>query len=142
MAKMPPRGRRQERRGPPVGYLKAEFADLQSAGCIQCETNELEPMFTALMLATRCNPCGGCPKWQQRGDECKAFRLYHSAWRNKQQARDRRIAEATQPRAKNSDNAKFYNLSVAQIAERLGISKSEVRRRKVAGTLSAPQEAL
>lgn len=58
---------------------------------------------------------------------------YHSAYREKQMERDRRIVEATGPCEKNGERWEGY--SVAEIANELRISKSEVRRRKVAGTL-------
>ena len=124
---------RHELRKRPVGCLRCDFDGLKKAGCIQCETDDLKPMFFALMMATLWNPCYGCPVWRDKGDQCEAFRRFHSAWHDKQLERDRRIVSATGPCQKNGE--KWEGYSVAKIAEELGLSKSEVRRRKVAGTL-------
>lgn len=109
----------------PVGTLSRDFDGLQLSGCIQAETEALLPLFIGLWTATRGNPCDGCPVWRDKGPACKAFQLHHTAYRDAEFRRTARIAQATQPDGE----------SVAQIAKRLGISKSEVRRRKVAGTL-------
>lgn len=121
------------RRQAPAGRLTPDFDGLRDAGCMQCESNDLRPMFGGLWAATSGNPCDGCPKWDSAGDQCPAFRKFHSAWREQQLARDRRIVEATGPCQKNGERWEGY--SVAEIASELKISKSEVRRRKVAGTL-------
>jgi len=38
-------------------------------------------MFEGLMIATHCNPCDGCPQWENIGPECECFREYHTAWK-------------------------------------------------------------
>lgn len=116
----------------PVGKLSSDFDGLQKAGCIQCEHDTLKPLFTALMAETNGNPCHGCPKWDSDGPKCPAFQKYHSAATSKA-SRSPGKPPATQPSVNNGQQ--YANKTVAQIAASLGISKSEVRRRKAAGTL-------
>jgi hypothetical protein len=109
----------------PQGMLNGTFVELFEAGCIQTSCDvytdvarafiEIGPRFHGVMTITSQNPCNGCPAYN--GGKCLAFQQYHSA-------HGRRTAQA-QP-----------SETVAQIAARLGISKSEVRRRKQAGTLN------
>jgi len=96
-----------------------------ACGCIQAENEALRPMFYSLMTLTQNNPCAGCPVWTDNGPNCKAFQKHHTAF---QAAR-----QATTPH--NVPSGPFMGMSIRQIAQQLGVSISEVRRRKVAGTL-------
>ena len=137
-----------------VGRLKGTFEDLHGAGCIQtlCDmyadvgdavkAGGLE-RFSGIMLLTRLNPCDGCPngtgmnfnpgKIITRVDQiqCSAFQKFHTMAVDSQLKSKRAIWNATTP--PGTDN--YPGLSVKQIAEKLGISKNEVRRRKQVGTL-------
>lgn len=120
---------------PPVGILEPHFDELQAAGCIQCESEGLRQMFNGLWAVTGRNPCNGCPIWETRGPTCEAFRRHHSAWKEAQLRSASDLRDATQPEDKNSSNPELFGLSVRAIAQKLGVSISEVRRRKAAGTL-------
>jgi len=122
--------RKPDRRKAPVGFLKPDFEGLQQAGCIQAD---MRPLFIGLYAATQGNICNGCPVWQEQGPECKAYQQYHSEALSKAVDRHQRIVQAVFPCDKNGD--KWHGYSVSQIAQELNISKSEVRRRKLAGTL-------
>jgi len=124
---------RFEHRKPPIGILANDFDGLQKAGCIQAELEVLRPMFRGLYVATSGNPCDGCPVWESKGPSCQAYKLYHSEARQQAHQRESRIASAVAPGNRNGD--RFAGMTVAQIAAELHVSKSEVRRRKVAGTL-------
>jgi hypothetical protein len=118
----------------PVGRLNGTFEQLGEAGCIQAESPELMPLFTQLMLATALNPCAGCPIWSENGPECVAFQRYHSAYRRAEETRQKAVRDATTPSNVPSGH-RFSGLTVRQIAGELGVSLSEVRRRKASGTL-------
>ena len=121
----------KDRRGiylPPQGFLNARYDKAQEAGCLQAEVGEV--MYGGLMLATRLNPCAGCPVWDSSGPRCQCFQKYHS---EAGLEHDRKLVAAIVPCVKNG--AKYEGMSIAEIAAELGVSKSEVKRRKVAGTL-------
>lgn len=125
---------RMKTRMPPVGRLTGSFEDLQAAGCIQAEMESLRPIFVGLMDMTNCNPCNGCPIWDQLGEDCKAFAKFHSyAIESRYQAKVE-LEQATTPHNIPSGH-EFQGMSVKQIAAKLGVSIGEVRRRKLAGTL-------
>jgi hypothetical protein len=115
------------------GKLEATFTQLFEAGCIQtgsdyCDTvDEAEKrharMFAAIFNATDYNPCDGCPINYK---ECEAFHKYHTFAKHQVTTREERIRKATTPPSGES---------VAQMAQRLGISKNEVRRRKHKGEI-------
>jgi len=113
----------------PKGQLKASFAQLMEADCLQAGA---APAFEYLMAATVNNPCAGCPVWCEKGPECKAFQLYHTAY-------SRPVKPEEQVVVKTSSNVPpehpLTGLSIKQIAAKLNISISEVRRRKISGTL-------
>jgi hypothetical protein len=113
--------------------LKPDFAGLKAAGCIQAESDLHEPLFQGLWAATRGNICDGCPKWESQGPQCKAYQQFHTEAIHRNRAQQARVAQAVSPGGKNGE--KWAGHSVAMIAAELGISKSEVRRRKTAGTL-------
>ena len=119
----------------PVGTLGGNFVELRVAGCIHCAGPELlcSPTFNFLMVVTNGNPCNGCPQWQTIGEKCTAYQLYHTEPQTKKLTGKQRIEEATKPGTKNGEN--YAGMSVAQIAAELGVSKSEVRRRKLGGVL-------
>jgi hypothetical protein len=114
------------------GRLKGSFEELHKAGCIQTGEDlplekakeAVEFLFNQLMLATRLNPCDGCPAFNE--GRCRAYLLFHTAQHELKRQRENRIQQATTPPGGES---------VAQIAKRLNISKSEVRRRKLRGDL-------
>jgi len=118
----------------PQGQLTGSFTQLMEAGCIQAENRELEPLFYALMLATMKNPCDGCPVWGNKGPECQAFQQYHTAYTQAIETQQQVIKEATTPSNVPAEHP-LAGLSVKQIAAKLNVSISEVRRRKAAGTL-------
>jgi hypothetical protein len=118
----------------PVGHLTGSFAQLNLAGCIQTETLDLAMIFRLLMLETNNNPCAGCPVWTQRGPECGAFREYHTAYAQGVKKQEQVIKDATTPSNVPAEHP-LAGLSVKKIAEKLGISIGEVRRRKASGTL-------
>ncbi len=119
---------------PPNGTLDGTFDQLQAAGCIQCELEQLRVLFIGLQSATRGNVCDGCPVWSQKGPACAAFSQYHSAARAVREDSERSLIKATTPQT-NSGNPELSCMSMKMIAEKLGISLSEARRRKAAGTL-------
>lgn len=113
----------------PKGHLEGDFNQLMEAGCIQAPVPETEPLFHLLMRATACNPCAGCPLWASRGPLCEAFVKYHSAYTPT-------TAFAVVVKKGNVPvGHPLEGLSVKQIAAQLGVSISEVRRRKASGTL-------
>jgi hypothetical protein len=118
----------------PVGQLAGTFEQLMEAGCIQAENRELEPLFYALMVATTRNPCDGCPIWNDKGPACAAFQQYHSAYHRAEEKQQQVIKEAMTP-SNVPPGHPLFGLSVKQIAEKLGVSIGEVRRRKVSGIL-------
>jgi len=118
----------------PQGQLVGTFEQLMEAGCIQAENREMEPLFYALMVATKMNPCDGCPVWSNKGPGCVAFQQYHSAYQCAEEKQQQVIKDATAPSNVPSGH-EFFGLSVKQIAEKLGVSIGEVRRRKARGTL-------
>jgi hypothetical protein len=69
---------------PPQGKLKASFDEAHEAGCLQAETNNptFRERFPLLMIALLCNPCDGCPIWEQDGPACECFQKYHTAMAN------------------------------------------------------------
>jgi hypothetical protein len=127
---------RHKRRGPdfswgddaaPAGILDAEFDQLKAAGCVQCEHEDLRPMFIGLIQATKGNVCDGCPAY--KGGTCPAFKQYHTG-------APRTVVSMPPPKKENvPEDHPLAGLSVKQIAAKLNISIGEVRRRKMAGTL-------
>jgi len=117
----------------PEGQLLGTFQQLMDAGCVQAEMPALLPLFFGLMALTNQNPCAGCPIWDNKGPECKAFQEYHSA-SARVIATQQVIKDATTPNNVPAEHP-LAGLSVKKIAEKLGISIGEVRRRKAAGTL-------
>ena len=114
--------------------LPLRFEDLFEAGCIQTHSDRFDNVddainegareyFFHIMQATFNNPCSGCPVTKEN---CKAYLTYHSEPGKLKCEASARHAKATTPPGGET---------VAQIAARLGISKNEVRRRKVSGTL-------
>lgn len=121
------------------GQLIASFQELYEAGCIQtgadvCDTlQEAQEKFVlplvGLMVATRNNPCNGCPVDKQK---CKAFQMYHtsSIIRDVLNESEKRRNATKAPGTKN-----YPGKSIAEIAKILGVSKGEVKRRKAAGLI-------
>lgn len=118
----------------PQGQLTGSFTQLMEAECIQAENRELEQLFQALMIATKRNPCDGCPVWGNKGPECKAFQQYHTAYVQTVAAHQQAVKDATIPNNVSFEHP-LAGLSIKKIAEKLGVSISEVRRRKASGTL-------
>lgn len=118
----------------PEGQLVGCFEELMRAGCIQAELPHMVPRFHVLMVATGKNPCNGCPVWSEKGPACKAFQKYHTAYSDAIEKHKRDFKDATTPENVGS-NHPLAGLSVRRIAENLGVSLSEVRRRKANGTL-------
>ena len=135
-----------------VGRLNGTFEELHAAGCIQTGADVHPDLADALknfgsmflMLLGLCgnNPCDGCPNagaFTFKHDrptridevECKAFQAYHSMALSDATTRRTRLEAATSPPGTNM----YPGMSVAQIAKELGVSKSEVRRRKQAGLI-------
>ena len=132
-----PQGVRGSERGrylPPVGILGHDFNLLKEAGCIQAENDSMREMFHMLMGATEHNPCNGCPVWDRKGPDCKAFQKHHSAYISWKHSHDAEIAEKITP-CNAPDGHRFASMNMKQIAKELGISLGEARRRKQAGTL-------
>lgn len=121
---------RRERETPHVGVLRGSFEELHAAGCIQTGADihdnvdnaraRFSSLFAGLMLMTNRNICDGYPAY--KNGACPCFQKYHT------QAISN---NATRPPGTDQ----HPGLSVGQIAEKLGISKAEVRRRKIAGTI-------
>lgn len=118
----------------PQGQLVGTFQQLMDAGCIQAEVPKLKPYFYAIMIITAGNPCDGCPVWVINGSGCTAFRQYHTAHRRAEEKQKRTVEDATTPHNVPVDHP-LAGLSVKKIAEKLGVSIGEVRRRKASGTL-------
>jgi len=118
----------------PQGQLIGTFQQLMDAGCFQAENREMEPLFYGLMVATKKNPCDGCPVWGNKGPGCAAFQQYHSAYHRAEEKQQQVIKDATTP-SNVPPGHEFFGLSVKQIAEKLGVSIGEVRRRKAGGGL-------
>lgn len=87
------------------------------------------------MAATNRNICDGCPKTDRaqslKDIKCECFNKYHTMVKQQKLVSEARVANATTP----PGTSKYPGLSIAQIAEKLGVSKSEVRRRKLEGTI-------
>ena len=126
----------------PEGRILGTFEMLHRAHCIQTgwdqheELNDAEhhfgEMFRALMLETEGNICKGCPVLNDGA--CKAYQTFHSqaiSDRKAEQMRREERLNATKPPGTD----KYPGMSIRQIANELGISKGEVRRRKQAGIL-------
>lgn len=121
----------------PKGQLVGTFQQLMDAGCIQAENWEMEPLFYGLMVVTAANPCDGCPVWGAKGPGCVAFQRYHSAYHRAEECQQqvvKDVKDATTPSNVPAGHP-LFGLSVKQIAEKLGVSIGEVRRRKASGTL-------
>lgn len=127
------------RENAPRGTLTGTFEELHSQGCIQTGTDVYSDikeaathflrLFSALKIATNGNLCDGCPAFNY--GNCKAFKKYHSSEIQKTLDGICSAVNATTP----PGTAKYPGMSVRQIAEKLGISIGEVRRRKQAGLL-------
>ena len=117
----------------PSGQLMGNFQQLMDVGCIQAENRELEQLYCALMIVTKKNPCAGCPVWNNKGPECKAFQLYHTAC-TQTVAVHQQVKSTTTPNNVPADHP-LAGLSIKKITEKLGVSIGEVRRRKASGTL-------
>lgn len=122
----------------PKGYLiTRNFSALFNAGCIQTGADLFdEPpgedwhnRFYILATITNNNPCNGCPVYN--GGKCTAFQRYHTAALEKKQAQEQRIKESTAPQG----TKKYPNMSVSQIADKLNVSKKQVRRMKTNGEI-------
>lgn len=130
-----------------IGKLDGTFEELHAAGCIQTGADAYQDLGDAvrsfggllamLQVATGGNVCDGCP-WAEEGNpskveqvKCEAFQKYHSMAVGNRVRKLTSLKSATSPPGTD----KYPGLSIAQIAERLGVSKSEVRRRKQAGTI-------
>ena len=119
------------------------FRLLHEAGCIQTlcdvytDSNEAKKQgyirFCQIMILTNLDPCPGCPIFPK----CEAYKKYHTAPKEEKVKREAKIKDAT-----TADNGPFGSMSVKQIAEKFGISKSEVRRLKVSGKLEALSESV
>ena len=117
----------------PKGQLKASFAQLMEADCLQAGA---APAFEYLMAATVNNPCAGCPVWCEKGPECKAFQLYHTAYPRVEQVEQvKQVKQVVVAKQNVPPEHPLTGLSIKQIAAKLNISISEVRRRKISGTL-------
>lgn len=119
----------------PIGRLDADFDTLYAAGCIQTGADtctkleqakrDFSQMFEALSTHTGNNICDGCPAL--KGGNCKVFKKYHTSCQ-------KAVVEdtmATVPKGTRD----YPGLTVAEIAKKLGISKNEVRRRKMRGEI-------
>ena len=128
------------------GILHATLEQAFESGCIQAggdpsgDQQTLVPqaqMYSMLMAVTLRNPCQQCPLITMRHYdsfrqvECKCFRQYHSMCIEAQRKGEASIINATTPPGTRT----YPGLSIAQIAEKLGVSKSEVRRRKAVGEI-------
>ena len=132
-----PRGVRGWEKGrylPPVGILSHNFDLLKADGCIQAETDSLRELFHMLMSATGHNPCNGCPVWDRKGPDCKAFQKHHSSYLAWKQTHDKEIEQNRTPQ-NAPEGHRFAGMNMKQIAAALGISLGEARRRKMEGTL-------
>lgn len=116
----------------PVGHLLATFDQAHEAGCLQAEMLTGCSYFGMLMVSTRLNPCDGCPVWKEDGPACGTFQMYHTAYAYAKESQEEAIKKATTPPVVQG-HPEFIGLTTKQIAEKLGISKNEVRRRKAAG---------
>lgn len=125
----------------PEGILTGTFEDLFNAGCIQTggEDPELSfarardlfyQRFVALTLATHHNPCAGCPEFND--GKCDAFQKFHT---DKSFAEKAPVASKGRAATRPQGTDQYPGLSVSEIARKLGISKSEVRRRKAVSKL-------
>lgn len=133
------------------GTLDASFEELHAAGCIQTGSDRYDNaetalvscgnVFYALMSLTARNPCNGCPVAYRRipnksgplSIACSAFQKHHTAPQSVRTASQSQIEQATQAGNKNGDQ--WANVPIRKIAEQLGITLSEARRRKAAGEL-------
>jgi len=134
-----------------VGQLRATFDELHSMGCIQTGADVYPILaeaqdkfgiwFYQLGLLTCGNLCDGCPQagaidyvsrpTKIEDVKCKAFHRFHSMATDRQ----REKAQAANQATKAPGTDRYPGMSVKQIAEKLGISKNEVRRRKRDGLL-------
>lgn len=115
----------------PTGRLTGSFVELHRAGCIQTgadvesdvllSAGRFSLLFNALQHETGGNICNGCEAYS--GGKCAAFRQYHSS-----QIKSRTVHP-------DSANQPERGPTVRQLATSLGVSISEVRRRKAAGSL-------
>lgn len=123
----------------PHGTLDGTFEELHAAGCIQTGADSLDDVdmakvvhgsiFELLRASTNGNICQGCPVMDLRGSKCVAFQKYHSTQKRK-------------PRedGKLTNDEAYGGWTIAEIAAKLNISKNEVRRRRIAGTLDLPRK--
>lgn len=122
----------------PDGKLMGSVEALHDAGCIQtlADTHDgkkwaelhadvqvtAATMFLGLHTMTHQNPCNGCPIDRSK---CQAFKMYHTSVN----ATPLKVAPAS------DYSTKYPGLTVAQIADKLGVSKSQVRKMKLEGAL-------
>ena len=131
---------------PPVGILGtfinkrliyATYEQMNEAGCILA----VEPkLFTAIMGKAGNNACNGCAVWGAGGPACKAFQAHHTGYQRFLEAQVARQAEtkaAITPH--NVEDGPLAGMSIAQIAELYGKSKSFVRNLKAAGKLTVAE---
>jgi len=135
----------------PRGQLNATFEQLFHAGCIQTGADihndfqiahhQFAVMFAGLLEVTGGNICDGCPAYSQ--GKCRAFQQYHTGAPRYKIRTDGITGDlkATRRKPAPSDacvapgTSTHPGMSIKQIAEELGISKNEVRRRKLRGEI-------
>lgn len=106
----------------PAGRLESTKAALAAAGCLQAG-----PHYFHVFQATHGNPCATCAGFD--AGNCPAFARYHTGavrWLQRQQPTVPHNVRPGHP---------LDGLSVRKLAERLGVSVAEVRRRKREGRL-------
>lgn len=118
------------KRESPVGSLLGNFDEMHEAGCLQAEVEGNRAAFIWLKTQLKGNICDGCPVWDEKGQDCKAYRQYHMEWRMLHQDKRRQLEEATKP-----SNGKYPGMNMKQIAKHLGISLNQTRKMKREGTL-------
>lgn len=132
---------RSESQFKPVGQLKGRFEELWEDNCLQTGNEDGDvtlddarvrwgPYFVGIMRETYNNPCAGCPVLN--GGKCPAFQKFHTAAASSR-VRDNDSASVADTKPPGTKN--FRGMSVKQIAEKLRVSKSEVRRMKHRGQL-------
>jgi len=116
-----------------MAALVATFSQLHEMGCIQTGADvhddvrvaekRMGGLFAAVVGLSHGNPCPGCPALQ--GGKCRAYLAFNTG----------ASKPIVVPPTVASNSLNYPGMSVRQIAEKLGVSMNEVRRRKLAGTL-------